>query len=302
MNGPESRESPAGGETPQLGQPDHVDIRSELLRAARALADPREVQATGGHEATSDLTVDEELVLHSVGWEPVELLSGVSMFSVPVGSWTWGRGEIGSATAAHMHAFSAAVARMHSECTKVGGHGVVGVQVEHTVRSHHISVELVGTAVRPASSAKAKATGEAPVFVSDLSARDFSLLHASGWHPVGLAVGASYVYAPRRSAKDAMQQKTQNVELTNFTEAMYSARELAMERMQKAAIDLRGSGIVEVKVGEGSLGFARHVVAFSAWGTVVRLVGQSHRYLQPVMVLPLDDANVGFGLQALRGS
>jgi hypothetical protein len=32
---------------------------------------------------------------------------------------------------------------------KVHGHGVVGVRVEVEVRTHHIDVELVGTAVRP---------------------------------------------------------------------------------------------------------------------------------------------------------
>ena len=59
-------------------------------------------------------------------------------------------------------------------------------------------------------------------FVSDLSARDFTLLQRAGWIPVGLAFGASFVYAPRRTAGTAMKQWAQNVELKNYTEAMYS--------------------------------------------------------------------------------
>ena len=79
-------------------------------------------------------------------------------------------------------------------------------------------------------------------FVSDLSARDFTLLQRAGWMPVGLAFGASFVYAPRRTAGTAMKQTRQNVELTNYTEAMYSARESAMEKMQRSALEVGGRG------------------------------------------------------------
>jgi len=148
----------------------------------------------------------------------------------------------------------------------------------------------------------ATGVGADPVFVSDLSGRDFALLHTSGWAPLGLAAGASFVYAPRRSVGATMKQSGQNVELTNFTEAMYAAREAAMERMQTAALDLGGTGVVEVKVTEGPMEFARHAVGFTAYGTVVRLRADEHRHLGARMVLPLDDAVVGFDAAALRGS
>ena len=139
-----------------------------------------------------------------------------------------------------------------------------------------------------------------PVFVSDLSGRDFALLHAAGWVPLGLAVGASFVYAPRRTAGVAIKQKGQNVELTNFTEAMYSARESAMERMQHTALAMGGTGVVEVKVEEGPMGFAGHAVGFTTYGTVVRSAGE-HRKLQPLVILPLDDPVVAFDASSLSG-
>ncbi|HEY1989004.1 MAG TPA: heavy metal-binding domain-containing protein [Acidimicrobiales bacterium] len=247
---------------------------------------------------TSDLSIDEELNLHAIGWEPVELVCGVSLYSVPMGVWNWGQGEISWASAAYAHAFEGAIARIHRECAKAGGHGVVGVEVERSIHRHHIDVTLLGTAVRPVG---AKRVDPNQVFVSDLSARDFTLLQVSGWQPLGLAVGASFVYAPRRSIGAAMQQKSQNVELTNFTEAMYAARESAMERMQSSALAMSGTGVVEVKVTEGPMDFARHAVGFAAWGTVVRLAGDSHRTLQPSMVVPLDDAQAAFEATALRG-
>ena len=264
----------------------------------RAAADALSRRAgPAGARMTSDLSIDEELVLHAIGWEPVELVGGTSMHGVPVGVWNWGQGEIGYATAAYARSFAAAIERLHQACTHAGGHGVVGVHVEWAVERHHVDVALVGTAVRPV---RATGLGTDPVFVSDLSGRDFALLRTAGWTPVGLAAGASFVYAPRRSMGTAMKQTSQNVELTNFTAAMYAAREAAMERMQTAAIDLGGSGVVEVKVTEGPMEFARHAVGFTAYGTVVRLMGGSHRTLGARMVLPLDDPVVGFDAASLR--
>jgi uncharacterized protein YbjQ (UPF0145 family) len=247
---------------------------------------------------TSDLSIDEEIALHSIGWEPLQLVCGATIFSIPMGVWNWGQGEIGYASNAYAQAFAGASDQLHRECTKVGGRGVVGVHVEAEVQRHHVDVVLVGTAVRPVDSSGLSAD---PIFVSDLSGRDFSLLLASGWAPLGLAVGASFVYAPRRSAGMAMKQKSQNVELTNFTEAMYSARESAMERMQQSALSMSGTGVVEVKVTEGPMEFARHAVSFTAYGTVVRLAADRHRSLSPQMVLPLDDPVQEFDITSLRG-
>ena len=120
--------------------------------------------------------------------------------------------------------------------------------------------------------------------------------------PVGLAFGACFVYSPRRTAGAAIKQKSQNIELTNYTEAMYSARESAMERMQRSALDAGGQGVVEVKVTEGPMSFARHAVGFTAWGTAVKLVAEAHQFVQPQLVLPLDDAVVTFEAESLRSA
>ena len=271
-----------------------IDLKAEVRRAVAALAG---APTRGGHQgATSDLSVDEALLVHSVGWEVLDLVCGVSVYSVPTGVWTWGQGEIDAASDAHRGAFQGAAARLAAEGARAGAAGVVGVRVGVEVHPHAIHVELVGTAVRPVGSER-----PGRPFVSDLSGRDFALLLQAGWMPVGLAFGASFVYAPRRSAATALAQKTQNVELTNLTEAMYSAREAAMARMQESALDMGGQGVVAVTVTEGPMGFARHAVGFSAWGTTVRLEADAHRTIAPEMVVPLDDAVVSFEAEALRG-
>jgi uncharacterized protein YbjQ (UPF0145 family) len=281
--------------------PTPLDVRAEMLRGAQSLAtSPPPSKARG---ITSDLSVDEALLLHTAGWEPLDLVAGVGVVSVPVGVWNWGSGAINLASDAYNAAVDYAARQLRGECAKVHGHGVVGVRVDVSVWTHHIEVGFVGTAVRPMAGKDPRGddAAEALPFVSDLSARDFTLLLRAGWMPVGLAFGASFVYSPRRTAGAALRQSTQNVELTNYTQAMYAARESAMERMQRSALDVGGQGVVEVKVTEGPVSFARHAVSFVAWGTAVTLVAKEHRFVEPQMILPLDDAVVTFEAQSLRG-
>jgi uncharacterized protein YbjQ (UPF0145 family) len=271
---------------------DFADLRQRVQLGAQALTKP----PVGSHGSTSDLSADESILMHTAGYEAVDLVYGISVVSVPYGVWNWGTGEIRSASGAHNLAVDSASKALEAECAKVGGHGVVGVDVSVEVYPSHVDVELTGTAVRP--------IGAGPItgrpFVSDFSARDFALLQSAGWIPVGLAFGASFVYAPRRTAGVAMRQASQNVELTNLTEAMYSAREAAMERLQSSALAAGGTGVVKVEMHEGPMRFASHAIGFTAWGTAVRLQHEAHRYVSPDVVLSMDDAVVMFDAASLR--
>jgi uncharacterized protein YbjQ (UPF0145 family) len=275
---------------------DRQAIRDEIraLVAQKGHAHPTR---RGGRPVTSDLTIDEALVLHSIGWEPVDLVCGAGVYSIAQGSWQWSVGEITAASWACSQAMQAAATRLEAECRTVGGAGVVGVEVGISIERHAVNVILTGTAVTPSG-----ASGQPGVpFVSDLSGRDFALLHNSGWEPCGLAYGASFVYVPRRSAGTTLKQTSQNVELTNFTEALYAARESAMERMQSSALQLKASGVVAVHVSEGPMEFARHAIGFTVWGTGVRPAPGGHRYLRPRVSVPVDDAVRLFDAASIRG-
>jgi uncharacterized protein YbjQ (UPF0145 family) len=277
-----------------------LDPSMESLRAEvkQALAAPPRAHAATpkGRPITSDLSIDEALLIHSIGWEPIDLIFGASVMSVPSGVWVWGQGELTPASSAHNSAMAAAARRMETQCRAAGGQGAVGVRVNVEITPHHIDVELTGTAVRAVDSAAKPVTP----FISDLSARDFVLLHTAGWAPIGLAFGASFVYAPRRTTGTALKQSSQNIELVNYTEAMYAARESAMERMQQSALGVSANGIVAVHVGEGPVSFARHVIGFTAWGTAVTLVAKAHTHRRPQVVLPLDDSVIQFSAESLR--
>ena len=60
-----------------------------------------------------------------------------------------------------------------------------------------------------------------------------------------------------------------NTEMLNFTQAMYDAREIAMERMQAEAKSVGAEGIVGVTVTEQSWGWESHVIEYLAVGTAI---------------------------------
>ena len=271
-----------------------MSVRDEVRQAMGALSGG---SAPGGRGATSDLSIDETLLLHSVGWEPVDMVFGVSWWSIPWGVWQWTTGEVQAASAAFAGAVDQAAGLLRGECQKVGGTGVLGVEVSVRVSSHHVAIELAGTAVR-----RTGRPHEGFEFISDLSARDFVLLTRAGWWPLGLAAGASFVVAPRRTVGQWASQQGQNTELPNLTEALYLAREGAMERMQRAGASMKADGIVAVKLREGRASSNIRVMQFVAIGTGVHLRAGEHQVIAPTMVVPLDERVRQFDVTSLRGS
>ncbi len=86
-----------------------------------------------------------------------------------------------------------------------------------------------------------------------------------------------------------MRQVGQNVEMPNFTQALYDARELAMERMQKEAEELQAEGIVGVQLQERSHGWGSHVIEFFAVGTAIVPLPGEHQLPEPTPTLSLND-------------
>jgi uncharacterized protein YbjQ (UPF0145 family) len=83
-----------------------------------------------------------------------------------------------------------------------------------------------------------------------------------------------------------------NVELENFTAAMYEAREIAIERMSAEASAARAEGVVGVDIHEGSHGWQTHVIEFFAIGTAVLPLEAEiapEKIGDPIMVLSVND-------------
>ena len=63
-------------------------------------------------------------------------------------------------------------------------------------------------------------------------------------------MGSCVYHVGRRGPLRTIAQTGRNVELPNFTQALYDARELAMQRMQTEAQELGAEGIVGVSLSE----------------------------------------------------
>src|SRR5436190_1766540 len=109
--------------------------------------------------------------------------------------------------------------------------------------------------------------GEDPkFFTSDLSVNEYYLLEQAGFEPLGFVMGSSFYHVGIQWTI----QPFQNYELDVLTQAMYSARENAIERMEEEAALLDADGIVGVRLEVGQHAWAVGMVEFTAMGTAVR--------------------------------
>jgi uncharacterized protein YbjQ (UPF0145 family) len=125
-----------------------------------------------------------------------------------------------------------------------------------------------------------------------LTGQDFwSLLH-SGYRPVEMVMGSCVYHVAHRGILSGLGSVGRNVELENFTSAMYEAREIAIERMQFEAAAAKAEGVVGVDIHEGSYGWHTHVIEFFAIGTAVLPLGEEiapDKIADPIMVLSVND-------------
>jgi uncharacterized protein YbjQ (UPF0145 family) len=75
---------------------------------------------------------------------------------------------------------------------------------------------------------------------------------------------------------------------SQFTQALYDARELAMERMQREAEALAAEGIVGVQLSQHNHAWGGHTTEFFAVGTAVRPIRPDHVVPAPQLVLGLE--------------
>ena len=240
---------------------------------------------------TSDLSVDEFLLVKQAGFEPLGLVLGSSIYHIGFQQAMWNQSqEMGVLTQAMYHARELAMTRMEEEADQLGADGVVGVRLD--IGRYEWGADLaefisVGTAVKHRAGELHRAPNGRP-FTSDLNGQDFATLLRAGYRPVGLVMGNCVYHVGRQGMLASFKQMGRNVEMPNYTQALYEARELAMERMQREADELQAGGIVGARIIERSHGWGSHVIEFFAIGTAVVATSDEHEIEKPMMVLPLS--------------
>src|ERR1700761_5691489 len=240
---------------------------------------------------TSDLSVNEFLLVKQSGFEPLGLVLGSSIYHIGWQQAGWNQSqELGVLTQAMYHARELAMTRMEEEADQLGADGIVGVRL--TIGRYDWGADLaefisVGTAVRHRDGELHRAPNGRP-FTSDLNGQDFATLLRAGYRPVGLVMGNCVYHVGRQGMLASLKQVGRNVEMPNYTQALYEARELSMERMQTEADHLEANGIVGARIVERSHGWGSHVIEFFAIGTAVVTISTEHEIERPAMVLPLN--------------
>ena len=254
------------------GIPEHGQERLRRLRES-------------GRFFTSDLSVNEFLLVKQAGFDPLGLVLGTSIYHIGLQLRRWGQNqELDVLTQAMYHARELAMTRMEEEADQLCADGVVGVRLE--VGRHEWGGELaefiaIGTAVKHGE-------GGRP-FTSDLSGQDFWTLLSAGYRPVGLVLGNCVYHVAHQSIGGWVQRIGRNREMPNYTQGLYDARELAMTRMQVEAEALEAEGIVGVELHERSHGWGAHVLEFLAIGTAIIPIREDHEIVPPALVLNLND-------------
>ena len=194
------------------------------------------------------------------------------------------------------HARELAMTRMEAEADQLGADGIVGVRLDIEFKEFGTDLAefiAVGTAVKAdhpapeaASPGATTATSRSP---PTCPARTSGRSIQAGYAPLGMVMGTCVYHIAHQRFWQAMGNIGQNVEMPQFTEALYDARELAMSRMQAEAEALHAEGIVGVQLLSHGHRWGGHTTEFFAIGTAVRPLRADHHIPTPQLVLPLTD-------------
>jgi uncharacterized protein YbjQ (UPF0145 family) len=208
-----------------------------------------------------------------------------------------------------------ALGRLAQEAEHVGADAVVGVDLNtgaHDWAENAIEYVVIGTAVRHdktgalgGSTAKTSARGGSPAnaaknrggsavsggrrgrhspVLTELSVADYAKLLSAGVEPLGVVAWSSVFFVGASYSTQMMSGIggmgfTQNQELPEFTQGVYSARESVVARLTHQAAKLEASGVIGVRiahgiqrttVGAGTYSRGGLMVTFHAIGTAIR--------------------------------
>jgi uncharacterized protein YbjQ (UPF0145 family) len=235
----------------------------------------RAMRGTGDRPAffTSDLSIDEFLLVEQAGFSALGLVMGSSIYHVGFQWQKWSVSqELTVLTRAMFDARELAVTRMEEEADVLGADGIAGVRLvfkEYAMEEGVLEFQAIGTAIRHRERTGSFRTKDNRPFTSDLSGQDLWKLVRAGYRPVSLSMGACVYHIAHLSFFQALKQAGRNQEMKVYTEATYAARELALERMQAEAVERGGTGIVGARVEESNWGWGANAIEFFAVGTAV---------------------------------
>ncbi|AMM22211.1 hypothetical protein AX769_03485 [Frondihabitans sp. PAMC 28766] len=245
---------------------------------------------------SSDLSVSEFALLQEAGFEPLGFVLGSSIYHIGIQVARWGQNqELTVLTQAMYSARELAMDRMQAEADRLGADGVVGVTLR--MQSYVWGQEVLefvatGTAIRALEGQGVHKAPNGKAFSTDLSVQDFYRLLQTGNVPVAFVMGTCVYHIAHQGVLQSLRQMGVNQEMPQFTQGVYEARELALNRMQAEVVGAGGSGVLGVRLQVLNHVWGEHATEFLSLGTAVRpLAGGRHAsatFNQPTFTLGLD--------------
>jgi uncharacterized protein YbjQ (UPF0145 family) len=234
------------------------------------------LRARGGPAFSSALGAGETLAVRQAGFVPITQVMGVSYYKVGWQNmpWTTSRGgwgswnrdgetfELETQTEAWNDARRLAIGRLREEAAAAGADAVVGVHIRRSFRdwaSDLVEFVAIGTAVR---SARYDLGADGPL-LCNLSGQDVAKLVAHGFWPVGIVGGSTVAYVAtggrQQQSAGGLFSRMSNQELPDFTQGLYDARALAMDRVTRDAHALHAHGVVGVAIDRSQREYEREI-------------------------------------------
>lgn len=172
----------------------------------------------------------------------------------------------------------AAYDRLERQAEGLGASGVVGIRITHREIAEDLwEYSAQGTAVGGC----APGAGGRP-FICTLTGQEHWALNAAGYRPVGVAVGVCVYYQRfHQRVQQEIAGSGQNVERSDFTRGLYTARHNALTALESEAAALGADGVLGITVetkrtldrnGKVSQGM---MIEFTALGTAVIMSGSA---------------------------
>ncbi len=259
--------------------------------------------AEHGGSFTSDLSVADFALCHQLKLRPLSQVMGSSIYQVGYQSTPWpstlGGGfmfELDTLSDAWNDVRTRALGRLRQEAGHVGADAVIGVELrtgQHDWAENAIEYVVIGTAVRDEKARRSRRHG--PI-LTELSVADYVKLARANIEPLGIVAWSSVFFVAAYYTTQMLGGTgfMENQELGEFTQGVYSAREIVMGRLTAQAAELGASGVIgtriEHQIGRVSLGGGRYqrgglMVTFHAIGTAIR----EARHTTPYAPKPIVD-------------
>ena len=277
------------------------------LQAQRRLSE--EVQA--GHPLfTSDLSVKEFSLVRNQGYTALSQVMGSSIYQVGwqftrTFSWNTNAYELTNVSNAHQHAAQLALGRLEQEAALLRAHGVIGVRLntrDYEWGQNLLEYTAIGTAIRLENTPLPPRP-----FLSDLSGQEFWTLLQAGYYPDGVVTGFCSYYVSLGS--QATRQLNSwfgggwtNQEIVPFSQGLYTARSLAMDRLLNMSRRLNAIGVVGMHIysnrrlieqESNETKYMDFSVQFSAVGTAINALRKDHVIPAPQPTLTFTDLRPG---------